>query len=520
MAPVDLSRVLWTNDAPTLAEETSLKKAVSKLERKLMIIQRNLDQHRGALSVIRRFPYEVLGRIFCFALDTPSPLDRYHRSVLLKLGRVCRGWREASLLEHRLWSRLELGSEGTYDQVTTWLSRSGNVAKSLRTTMWKKEDDDIFANSTIVRLLTDGPPFDHLCLSCGHVGALAQFIYHFGLARVGAPLRPWDGLRSLVIDICYEPSSASAFDGATPPSTIYSLLPPVKSLVICLPSQEFTFGARIPHDVPIGVTPTLLAGLTSLAFSCDWKSDHILSMLQQCTNLEHLIVEFNNLVVLDPNQLGRTYPLDGIHLTKLRSLELRWLRRPTQQLRILRHIITPYLTSLTIFAEMDENATLSQGGTRAIKRFIKRSRCQDTLCSLQLQRIDPEDPEDFASIFTSMPGLTRLSLRQVTVDEDFWRSLRKGKCLPDLEELEVLEVTDVEDSWGFIRELLRFLEAQGKRDKKREVLVSFPKPRSFTTSDAEYIWASRKRGSLKDFAIEFGMIRKAIEYDMSDPWNF
>ncbi|KAF5341048.1 hypothetical protein D9611_005938 [Ephemerocybe angulata] len=519
MAPVDLSRVLWTNDAPSPAEETSLKQAVSKLERKLKTIQRNLDQHKGALSVIRRFPYEILGRIFCFTLHDLSPLDKHGRSSLLKLGRVCRGWREASLLEHRLWSSLELGRAGTYEQVTTWLKRSGNVAKSLSTTLEKKEDNDRFANSTIVRLLTDGPPFDHLYLSCGHVGALAQFIYHFGLARVGAPLRPWDGLRSLVIDICYQPDGASAFDGETPPSTIYSLLPPVKSLVICLPNQDSIFDLRIPHDVPIGVTPTLLAGLTSLGFSCDWESDHILRMLQECTNLDHLIVEFDNLVIptVDPSE--RTYPLDGIQLTKLRSLELRWLRGPGRQLHILNYIVTPHLTSLAIVIEMDEDPTLLVDTTQKITHFIKRSRCQDTLCSLRLQYIDPEDPQDFASIFSLMPKLRQLTLQSVMVDGDFWCTLRDQNCLRHLEKLEVLQVTEVDYSRLFIREILRFLEEQGKREKKCDVLVSFPELGTLTSSDAEDIWLSRTKGSLKDFGIEFSIICEEIDYHPPYSWN-
>ncbi|KAF5341026.1 hypothetical protein D9611_005918 [Ephemerocybe angulata] len=498
MIPVDLTRVFTTNDAPSFSEEKALKHAVIELEAQLESIQQKLRQHQGALSAIRRLPCEVLGRIFCHALGAPAPLTALGREWLRRLSQVCRGWHEASLSEHQLWSSLA-GERGTYEEVTTWLKRAGNLPKSLLLTMDKEYCDiDGTANSPAAKLLSDGLALDHLYLTCKRVGGVAQLIKHLSeISGTSTSPRPWDTLRSLGIDILDE---CDAFDDTygryIPPRDILSLIPPVKSLTVCLPSKEYAYEGyeyRFARDVPIGIPGAVLSGLTTFIFSCDWEGVHVLDMLQHCTNLEHLILLYNDPTVIDDAE-GQRFPPGGITLPNLRSLEL---RHPSPQVEFLVYIVTPRLDTLSIqndYSPLDESIS-------TIKVFIERSEIEHTLSSFRLHNV-PAQPSNFISLFDSMPALTQLTLQSVSLKEGFWYTLGKRQRIRQLERLEVLEAP-VAQSHTIIKHIVEFLQARGR--KKCDVTVSFPDPPISPYEERESLIAGA--GNLEEFDIDLRVVR-------------
>ncbi|KAF6760693.1 hypothetical protein DFP72DRAFT_881273 [Ephemerocybe angulata] len=501
MIPVDLTRVLSTNDAPSFDEESALKHAVVELEAQLESIQHKLRQHQGALSAIRRLPCEVLGRIFCHALSAPASLTALGRERLRRLGQVCRGWHEASLFEHQLWSSLA-GDGGTYEEVTTWLKRhqekARRVGASLFLTIDKEYCDiDGTANSPAAKLLSDGLALDHLYLTCKRVGGVAQLIKHLSeISGTRTPPSPWDTLRSLGIDVLVE---CDGFEDAwgritTPPSDIFSLIPPVKSLTVCLPSEDYIWDSSPARDVVIGIPAAVLPGLTTFIFSCDWDGFHILDMLQHCANLEDLIVEYNSPTVIEDEE-GQRFSPGSINLPNLRSLELRYPLSP--QLELLAYIVSPSLVTLVI----EYIPNLLDESISTIKTFIERSEIKRTLSSFRLHKVS-EQPSNFISLFNSMPALTHLTLQSVTLQEDFWHTLGKRQRIRQLERLEVLEVP-VAQGQRIIKDIVEFLQTRGR--KKCDVIVSFPDPPISPYEERESLIAGA--GNLEEFDIDLRVVR-------------
>ncbi|KAF6760704.1 hypothetical protein DFP72DRAFT_1165863 [Ephemerocybe angulata] len=494
MIPLDLTRVLSTNDAPSFDEESALTHAVVELEVQLESIQHKLRQHQGALSAIRRLPCEVLGRIFCHALSAPTPLTTLGREQLRRLGQVCRSWHEASLLEHQLWSSLA-GDGGTYEEITTWLKRAGSLPKSLFLTMDKEyRDIDGAANSTAAKLLADGLVLDHLYLTCKRIGGVALLIQHLSeISRTRTSPSPWDTLRSLGIDILDEIEGfVDGWGRYTPPSHIFSLIPPVKSFNLCLPSEDYIWDSDPARKVPIGIPAAVLFGLTTFIFSCDWDGAHILDMLQHCANLEDLIVEYNSPTVIEDEE-GQRFSPGSINLPNLRSLELRY----PLQVELLDYIVTPRLVTLSI--EWVPN--LLDESISTIKTFIERSEIKRTLSSFRLHKVS-EQPSNFISLFNSMPALTHLTLRSVTLQEDFWQTLGKRQRIRQLERLEVLEVP-VAQGQRIIKDIVEFLQTRGR--KKCDVIVSFPDPPISPYEERESLIAGA--GNLEEFDIDLRVVR-------------
>lgn len=136
-----LSRILSTNAPPNAMETSSLETGMNHLNAKITHIRSQLQelenlegqlrQYRGALSPIRRVPPEVLGEIFRYVL--PSVEDAGAERVVVELGLVCKGWREATFGVHYFWSHLTVKKlVGRYDETVAWLGRSGTLPRTLR----------------------------------------------------------------------------------------------------------------------------------------------------------------------------------------------------------------------------------------------------------------------------------------------------------------------------------------------------------------------------------------------------
>ena len=134
-------------------------------------------------------PAEILGHIFEAHQSVGSSFDspsRPSRGELVHLMLVCRGWRAAALSAHGLWSNISIdGIEGpslSYNKMAVWLARAGNLPRRLVIAMQRKEDCPNFCspqfgvdsacilnrNRSLVRLLLEGPPLDHLGMKVRH----------------------------------------------------------------------------------------------------------------------------------------------------------------------------------------------------------------------------------------------------------------------------------------------------------------------------------------------------------------
>ncbi|KAF6745983.1 hypothetical protein DFP72DRAFT_640582 [Ephemerocybe angulata] len=169
----DLSRLLDSNILPNSFEAQCVQHIVSKLcgqiselQSQLERLQQQMQRHTAILSPIRRVPPEILGRIFAFA--SPGRLDDVGRSDLLNLSLVCRGWRDASLLEHQLWSSLRIKPshlDWAYGDVVAWFRRSGALPKAVDVDAesWDECHAPIVSRGCqlvgagLVKLLSEGP---------------------------------------------------------------------------------------------------------------------------------------------------------------------------------------------------------------------------------------------------------------------------------------------------------------------------------------------------------------------------
>ena len=85
--------------------------------KRLITVRRALRQRRNAHITVNQVPQEILQEVFCIAAyiyptGTSPENDAYGVPDLkasFRLGHICRQWREYSLSEPRLWSRLQIG---------------------------------------------------------------------------------------------------------------------------------------------------------------------------------------------------------------------------------------------------------------------------------------------------------------------------------------------------------------------------------------------------------------------------
>ncbi|KII88078.1 hypothetical protein PLICRDRAFT_659334 [Plicaturopsis crispa FD-325 SS-3] len=92
----------------------------------------------GSSSLIRHFPSELLSEIFLLntALESIPSIGSFAGQRPLRLGQVCRQWREVALSTSRLWSNIVISSRpGSVDRyqalISLWIERSGLQPLSL-----------------------------------------------------------------------------------------------------------------------------------------------------------------------------------------------------------------------------------------------------------------------------------------------------------------------------------------------------------------------------------------------------
>ncbi|KAF6745479.1 hypothetical protein DFP72DRAFT_1176262 [Ephemerocybe angulata] len=528
MSPVCLIHVLSSNDAPDAAEVQALKEekiALKSIARKLRLqleeIEARLNKCEGALSAIRRVPNEIMGEIFAFSLETPSPLNKAGREELVNFGLVCQTWRDATLLTHRLWSSVAVFLHhlpGSYDQLSTWLGRAATVPKSLCVHSPSGTSTDNGPSIAILHeLLTCGPALDHLSLEFATTSDLEQLVHSLYLQNSDVPSRPWDNLRSLAIIVGGDSiEDVWFFNTEGDSKSIFSYLPRVTSFSLRLPDDkdpsESTSGR-----LKLGVPPTFLEHLTSFEFTCDWEGPHILTMLQHCSKLEHLVVDMvNESLYLDEEETARQPFPWGIVFPKLQTLRL---KRHQANICLLDHLITPALAALDIEMDGNEFTKSTWAGAEllpvdSIRELVEtRSKCQDTLHSLRLHSFIA-NLNDLLDIIACMPSLTWLTLDNVRFSTPqnysmFWGSVTMDESLPLVRNLEVLQI-DPQVSKVTIKGVMAFLVERGRRvPPKCEVAVSFQEMAVAGREDILQAWARQRHdgyASMEEFGLNFRIV--------------
>lgn len=167
------------------------------------------------LSLAWYIPLELAGEIATL-LFSGSTLGKNERKALVNAGLVCKRWRQGTLLKHQLWSGVRVGEGqlGSYQKVVAWISRAGNLPKTLNFADEIEYDEEecetkeclgnpecMQHNPTLIKLLTEGPTLDsgglssmtpeclqHVKRTIGRLGMKGQGPWYIW-GRLGAAIR-------------------------------------------------------------------------------------------------------------------------------------------------------------------------------------------------------------------------------------------------------------------------------------------------------------------------------------------
>ncbi|KAH7915221.1 hypothetical protein BJ138DRAFT_1109899 [Hygrophoropsis aurantiaca] len=138
--PVSITRLIGTNYAPSEEEVCQIKEWVKKLNARLANGELDpgaaeISSHLNAmLSLARRLPPEIVAMIFAFCCPPDKPSESPVHA-LLRLGQICRAWRDVLCSTPHLWSSLVIHFpitavyraelvEKVLSTIHTWLERS------------------------------------------------------------------------------------------------------------------------------------------------------------------------------------------------------------------------------------------------------------------------------------------------------------------------------------------------------------------------------------------------------------
>ncbi|RXW19776.1 hypothetical protein EST38_g6067 [Candolleomyces aberdarensis] len=493
-APNPLSQYFATNSSPNPIELATIRKeidqydiAIGKIRLELRNLEAGRQRYEGLLSPLRRkpLPLEILGEVFSYLIyPLFSELDELHefvgmvgydvgsgRNALINLCLVCKAWRDAVYATPPLWSRVDIYWDSLdFEKVNQWLNRSRGVPKSLviypHDLSQELTDDHL---TILEELLTAGPPLGRLDLRMSngpeedeaHLQRLADLLKP--VLDVKFPPPPWNSLKSFTLQ--FSGSNAEISDVVIP------RFPHLKSLHLRLPS----FYDEDPWDddhqsVPFDIPQDILEGLTNLTLSnCDWTGCTILALIRWCKNVKTLTVRHPSgwLINLDsPFLQGLTST--GIPLPAVQSLRLGNLCR--EQSDILRFLRTPSLVELDLSFDLlnadgnfeyPEEAEYQYPNLESLKSnilsLVKNPTSID--CDVDLRRLRLHNlyisANSLASILTSLPSLSHLTLDEVWFDSTLFKQLEAAgtKCLPRLEVLELLNVPEcfhIPDVYAFV----------------------------------------------------------------------
>jgi hypothetical protein len=441
---LDLARLLYTNDPLAPDEKQLARSKVAALQEQLnglrllcQQVQNEIADHKLLLSPWREIPHEVLGEIF--VLMVPHVVTYESRQDLTDLRLVCKRWRDAADLTHRLWSGLAIDVEDeslSYEKIATWYSRSGDVRRSLDVyPNWhSKEDMDScrLLHPVLYRLFTEGPRIDKLTIKCVAVACFERFAqaFHSNEAR-GATSLPWHAIRSCAISFVTD-----YWTWDTPNPHITTIFPP------SLSSLTFTSKRRPAHwreesNMLSFIQPTVLQHLTYFNVQCNWHQSllSILSTIQHCKNVEVLFLAGGHEAdyTRTPVQALETFFQQGIHLSRVKTLRIggacsyfiSWALKALQ---------TPNAVDLDIdFTSIrccttPLRSVMVAGGDREIVWWSRISPSLRAFKRLRYMRLRSMEMNSstLAKLLKKFPSLIHLTLVNFSVSEDlYYRSLEE-----------------------------------------------------------------------------------------------
>ncbi|RXW23640.1 hypothetical protein EST38_g2200 [Candolleomyces aberdarensis] len=495
-----LSYLLSSNAVPKTCETASvqaqidnLTSQIAQLRPKLEELQDQLRLHRAVLSPVRKVPAEIWGEVFRLVLPKKCN-HKLDRDRLVRLQLVCKTWRDAARLEHRLWSGLEIGLSWldktfSVEKIKEWLDRSGSVPRSLKARIPGHDDCEEqdspcrVHNPDLAALLAKGGPLYELSLVYEDTQCFQVLLD--SLKTVDAPPtnHPWDSLKSLT---CIFGSRWT--ESPDPSKSIFMSLPPnITSFKLQLASKGLAFPDESDSaTTPLNIPRRFLEQLTSFSLSSDWEGLKWLECtLPFCTNVEELSIDFNfDHWSHDRSENGVQQRFrSGFLLPKVRTLSLQSVSSPS--LDILSFLKTPQLVGLEIGAN---SANMDCEFAELVLEFIKRSNCEASMRRLRLCMVQL-DAEQLANTLRDLPFVTHLTLDGVVLPlENRYGNtfdILSTHIPPILPQLEVLELLNLDfrfsGSW-----LLEFLKSrrpftmengtpsfQGPPDNLKKLTVAF-----------------------------------------------
>ncbi|TEB38194.1 hypothetical protein FA13DRAFT_730054 [Coprinellus micaceus] len=311
----DLKRVLRSIDA--LQERIEVAEdRISYWTSQLRDLKKQLNQHLGVASPLRRIPTEVLGQIFMaypYDVSTSLPaMTRSGRQELVNLMLVCRGWREAALSAHELWSAIQIdgvdASRLSYDKVIAWFIRAGDVPRTLTLSMSRTEDCPSLCTSqftfaspcamrrtlALTKLLSEGPPLWTLGVEVRHRRCIDNFTKSLHKHKNGNRFQGTLQRLYLMVQSAEEDSDYQ----------FLSSFPSITSVHLAGPR-----GAA-----PLTTSSGCLEHLTSLSFGRggEWRGT-TLALLSKCKSLNELSIFIPAESFFDASEIRRP-PAQSYHL--------------------------------------------------------------------------------------------------------------------------------------------------------------------------------------------------------------
>ncbi|KAJ2935363.1 hypothetical protein H1R20_g1731, partial [Candolleomyces eurysporus] len=326
---------------------------------------------------------------------------------LLYMTLVCKTWCQAARVTHELWSSFSLdtyspASSPAHEAVTSWLSRSGDLPKSLQVDGFdcshckdfQRDDGDFWCpiiHPELVKLLSEGPVLNHLSLMCP-----LPLCYKKLCERLHPSL--WNPINSLSIRIEEGPNEMTEGEVR---SNSFDIPPDVTSLEIDM-GHVFNFGSP---GLPLGISPSVYARLKAFSFGgATWGDARaLLQALHHCKSLEIMTINFGQGWGMFDGGGHRT--AGSVSLPNLRTLRL----QHTWKTDIFKCLMLHALTELVVRGEEHEagyfwwgfpNPELRCPNLRIFRFYTPRA----------------VDPLELAATLKNLPHLIELTLSRAVSD--------------------------------------------------------------------------------------------------------
>ncbi|KAF5330023.1 hypothetical protein D9611_014513 [Ephemerocybe angulata] len=501
--------LLANNDAPSQVQADCVQYRIATLTRQMDMLVEHLAQveeelkgYRSILSPIRRLPLEILGEIFKY--NFPTFLNSFDRKRLRNLGRVCQRWRDALRSVPSLWKGVILGAcdcrprdsrkanrrhAGDYDSMVGWLGRAGGSPKGVIYSSHASRcrcvpgSRCLAINPTLVRLIKDGPPLDHLSLQLSGNNCFRSWVGALEPAP-GSSLNPLRSIRSFSVEFTND-ARQEWDDGDDPASSVFTLLPPVQALALYLPYREDSFDNGVdPSDCPIYIPPTVLNPLVSLTIRWDWEGRRLLDVLVHCTALEKFTLNLNR-----SQPFGGSLPYAPVVLGALQTIRI-----IKGGIRLLDFLRTPALVSLDLELAIDRADTITLPDQ--LKGFLQASEVVGRLRYLRICEMVGA-PGTITLVLPPLSSLRHLVLDSSTATGYYFGPSSLRSINPRFPALRRLELLNLKRSPTTLTHEIQFLHRRATEERCM-ITVSYAKePLVPTEYDLAYrIRAERCRSVL------------------------